>query len=99
MNGSEYLENTDEIAAMYLDLSDDQIAAAENILLEVTGASGDEKAELALSALTLCLIGVFMKGINAAYLSGLAHGRNSSSLGNNHAVLKRVDHAILQQAE
>jgi len=55
MNGCEFLENTDEIAAMYLDLSDDQIATAENILLEDTGACGDEQAELALSVLTLCL--------------------------------------------
>jgi len=55
MNGCEFLENTDEIAAMYLDLSDDQIAAAKNHLLDITAARGNEQAELALSALTLCL--------------------------------------------
>lgn len=59
---------------MYLDLFDDQIATAENHLLDITGAGGDERAELALSALTLCLISVFMKGINAAYLSGRLPG-------------------------
>ena len=67
MNGIEYLENTDGIAAMYLDLSDDQIATAENILPEVTGASGDEQAELALSVIRITDLGFESQKCNTYY--------------------------------
>jgi len=83
MNDSDYLVNLEEITSMYLDQHDHQLATAEERLLEVTKAKGDEQAEQALASLTWLIISVLGQAIQAAYLSGLAHG--GVSLGVDHA--------------
>lgn len=71
------------ISDLFLDSHDKAIGRAEDNLLEVCGADGDEGAETALDIYAGAINEAWSKVSRAAFLSGLAHG---ASLGVDNAI-------------
>lgn len=73
MNKMQHFNHVEETTELYLDQADIPLATAENRVLR-HATDNREAAEIALTALTLCLVSVFNKAIKSAYISGVSVG-------------------------